>query len=64
VQGTGRLGSAGAAGTGQVFSGMHWVVVRRVRIAIAALVLLVNVAFVGWCIWKLVPVVREWSVSR
>jgi hypothetical protein len=32
------------------------------RIAIAVLVMLVNVAFVGWCLWKLVPVVRKWCV--
>ena len=36
---------------------------QKLRIAIAVLVLLVNVAFVGWCLWKLVPVVREWCVS-
>jgi hypothetical protein len=56
--GTGRLGRAGAVGTGEVLSaGKHLLVVRRVRNAIAVLV---NVAFVGWCLWKLVPVVGEW----
>jgi hypothetical protein len=34
----------------------------RLRIAIALLVMLVNVGFVGWCVWQLVPVVREWSL--
>jgi hypothetical protein len=35
----------------------------RVRIAIAVLVLLVNVSFVGWCIWKLVPAVKSWCIT-
>jgi hypothetical protein len=34
----------------------------RLRITIAVLVVLVNVTFVGWCIWKLVPVAKDWCV--
>ena len=35
----------------------------RLRIAIAVLVLVMNVVFVGWCIWKLVPAVKGWCVT-
>jgi hypothetical protein len=35
---------------------------KRLRIAIAVLVLLVNVLFVAWCLWQLLPVVKEWSL--
>jgi hypothetical protein len=35
----------------------------RLRIAIAVLVLVVNVVFVGWCVWKLVPAVKGWCVT-
>jgi hypothetical protein len=35
----------------------------RLRIAIAVLVLVVNVVFVGWCVWKLVPAVKGWCVK-
>ena len=35
----------------------------RLRIVIAVLVLVVNVAFVGWCVWKLVPSVKGWCVT-
>jgi hypothetical protein len=33
------------------------------RITIAVLVLVVNVVFVGWCVWKLVPAVKAWGVK-
>jgi hypothetical protein len=33
------------------------------RITIAVLVILVNMAFVGWCVWKLVPVVKNWGLA-
>jgi hypothetical protein len=36
---------------------------RELRIAIAVLVMVVNVAFVGWCLWKLLPAVKGWCVS-
>jgi hypothetical protein len=35
----------------------------RLRIAIAVIVLLVNVVFVAWCLWKLVPAVKGWCVA-
>ena len=35
----------------------------RLHIAIAVLVLVVNVVFVGWCVWKLVPAVKGWCVT-
>jgi hypothetical protein len=35
----------------------------RLRITIAVLVLVVNVVFVGWCVWKLVPAVKGWCVK-
>jgi hypothetical protein len=35
----------------------------RLRIAIVVLVLVMNVVFVGWCIWKLVPAVKGWCVT-
>ena len=35
----------------------------RLRIAIAVLVLVVNVVFVGWCVWKPVPAVKGWCVT-
>jgi hypothetical protein len=35
----------------------------RLRIAIAVLVMLVNIMFVAWCCWKLVPVVKEWCLA-
>jgi hypothetical protein len=35
----------------------------RLRIAIAALVLMVNVVFVGWCVWKLVPFFKGWCAT-
>jgi hypothetical protein len=35
----------------------------RLRIVIAVLVLVVNVTFVAWCIWKLVPAVKGWVVT-
>jgi hypothetical protein len=36
---------------------------KNLRIAVAVLVMLVNVAFVGWCLWKLVPAVKGWCVA-
>lgn len=48
MQGAKRLGRAGAVGTGEVLSaGM--LVVHRIHIVIAVLVMLLNVALVGWC---------------
>jgi hypothetical protein len=35
----------------------------KLRIAVAVLVMLVNVAFVGWCLWKLLPAVKGWCVA-
>ena len=35
----------------------------RLRIAIMVLVMLVNVGFVAWCLWNLVPAVKEWCVT-
>ena len=33
------------------------------RTAIAVLVLVVNVVFVGWCVWKFAPAVKGWCVT-
>jgi hypothetical protein len=35
----------------------------KLRITIAVLVLVVNVAFVAWCLWKLMPAVKGWCVA-
>lgn len=35
----------------------------RLRIVIAVLVLLVNMVFVGWCLWRLVPIAKKWCVD-
>jgi hypothetical protein len=35
----------------------------KLRIAIAVIVMMVNVVFVAWCLWKLVPAVKGWCVA-
>jgi hypothetical protein len=35
----------------------------RLRITITVLAMVVNVAFVGWCLWNLVPSVKGWCVK-
>jgi hypothetical protein len=35
----------------------------RLRIAIAVIVMVVNVTFVGWCLWNLLPSVKGWCVK-
>jgi hypothetical protein len=36
---------------------------NNLRIAIAVLVLVVNVVVFAWCLWKLLPVLKKWCVS-
>jgi hypothetical protein len=36
---------------------------KNLRIAVAVMVMVVNVAFVGWCLWKLMPAVKGWCVA-
>ena len=35
----------------------------RLRITLAVLVLVVNVVFVGWCVWMLVPAGKGWCAK-
>jgi hypothetical protein len=36
---------------------------QRLRITIAVLVLVVNVVFVGWCVWKLMLAAKGWFIT-
>jgi hypothetical protein len=35
----------------------------RLRVVLAVLVMLINVMFVGWCLWKLAPSARGWFAT-